>query len=814
MPGLLFDLRDILKSLRRAPGYSATVVATLALTIGATTAVFSIVNGVLLKPLAYRESTQLVSLREVWQQMSRVAPTLDVNEHHFEYWRAHATSFAAMAQLIALTSNLSTRGSATQVTVVHASGSVFDVIGVSAAFGRVLTPDDERGDRARVAVLSDRAWRQRFTADPSIVGQTLTLDGTPRLVVGVLPAGLRLPMRGALSDDIDVVVPIRMSDERVGWVGDHNNDAIARLKPGVSPGTARAELDVLQTQVSAIATREEHEPVTLSAAVLPLAETIVGRARTGLVLLMCAIAAVLLIACSNIANLLLTRASARQREAAIRSALGASRASLIALAVLEQTLLSMAGGALGLWLATVVVAAFVRTAPIAIPRAAEVTLDATVLLFAAAVSLGTGVLVALFPAARLASLSAQSLLRASGTAFTSDRGALRTRSSLVALQVGMSVMLLVVTTLLGVSFIRVMSVDRGFDANRVLAVPLTLPATRYANEPARQAAYDRLLAATRAVPGADSVTTTSMLPLVGQGQVNGIAADGDTLPRSEHATANFRFVAPEFFRTLGLPVLRGRSFRADERDSNRPAPVVISERTATRLWPGADALGKRFSRGEPSEQAFEVVGIVGDAHTTSLEATPPLMVYAPYWWRSRPATTLLVRAAVDPESLLPSVRRAVADIDPDIAVGDARLLDTLVDAAVAPRRYQVRLFVTFGAIALLIATLGVYATTAYGVSRRRREMNIRIALGAEASQVVAMIVRQALTPVAAGIAGGVLGAVAVGGVVASLLFGVGGRDPIVIAGVAAVVAASAVFACLTAARQGLTINPSAALREE
>jgi putative ABC transport system permease protein len=811
---MLFDVRDVLKSLRRAPGYALTVVLTLAATIGATTAVFSIVDGVLLKPLAYRESHRLVSIREVWKQLSRNGAAFEVNEQHFGYWRAHAEAFASMAQYIALPANLTGRGEAAQIVVVRTSGSIFDVLLVPPALGRTLTPDDERADRPAVAMLTDRAWRQRFAADRAIVGKTVAIDGTPHTVVGVLPAGLRLPVRSELTDELDAFVPIRMANERVGWVGDHNNDAIARLKDGVGTEQARAELDVLQRQVSVRATADAHEPVTLSSAVTPLADTIVGRARTGLLLLMAAVLAVLLIACSNLANLSLTRAISRQRESAIRSALGASRRRLVLVAALEQTLLSVAGGACGIGIAWAAVAVFVRSAAAGIPRVADVTLDGRVLAFAAVVSLATGFLVALLPAARLAGRWAQASLRSSGTAFTGDRGAMRTRASLVALQVGMSVTLLVVTALLSVSFVRLMNVDRGFEVARVLAVPVALPAVRYEAEPVRRAAYDRLIAGVRALAGVDSVTTTSSLPLTGQGQVNFVAAREDTRPRAEHPTANFRFVAPDFFRTLGLPVLRGRSFTDRERDPNRPAPAVISNAMASRLWQDGDALGRVFSRGEPDEQPFEVVGIVGDAHTTSLEGVPPLMVYAPYWWRSRTTTTLMVRSAMAPASLLPAVRQAIARIDPDIAIGDARPLEQVADRALAPRRYQMRLFVAFGAVALLIATLGVYATTAYGVSRRRREMNIRVALGAQPAQVLRMVVREGTAPVFVGIAGGTAGAVAIGGLIASLLFDVRARDPIVIACVVAAVGLVGVMACATAARQALVLNPAAALREE
>jgi predicted permease len=808
---LAFDLRDTLKSLRRDRSYALTVILTLALTTGATTTVFSIVNGVLIKPLAYRESHRLVALREVWRQLNRSASPIEVNEQHFEYWRAHATSFASMAQYVVRPVNLSGSGDAAQITVVRASGSLFDVLQVPAAIGRVLTSEDEREDRARTVVITDALWRQRFDADPRVVGRSIALDGTPHTVVGVLPRDFRLPSGADLTAKIDGFVAIRMASERVGWVGDHNNDALGRLKPGVTLEQARAELDVLQTQVSAIATREAHEPVILSSAVIPLAESVVGRSRPGLLLLLAAIAAVLLIACSNLANLGLTRTMGRLREASIRSALGASRARLVWRAALEQTLLSATGGVLGVWVAWAGLIAFVRTAPPGLPRVNDVTLDASVLGFATVVSIVAGLVVAMLPAWRTAGHDVQAGLRAGAT---DSREGLGARATLLALQIALSVTLLVVTALLGMSFARVMNIDRGFEAAHVLAIDVALPATGYAEEPVQQAAYDRILAGIHGLPGVEGATTASMLPLSGNGQTNFVAVEGNTQPLFTLPSANFRFVAPDYFRTLGIAIRRGRSFTDAERAPDRPAPAVVSEPTARQLWPGQEPVGKRFSRGYPEEQGFEVVGVAADARVTSIECTPPLMVYAPYWWRSRTSTSLLVKSSNDPTALLPAIRRVVREIDPEIAIGQSRPLEQLVETSFAARRYQMMLFLAFAGAAFLIAMMGVYAVTAYSVTRRRREMNIRAALGAPASQILGLVIRQTGKPVAIGVAAGAAGAGAVGTAVATLLFQVPGRDPWLIAGVVMLVGLAGMSACALAARRGLQINPTAALRED
>jgi putative ABC transport system permease protein len=808
---VLFDFIDALRGFRRDRGYAVAVIATLALTTGATTAVFSIVNGVLLKPLPYPQPDRLVAVREIWRELGDRAQSFAVNERHFEYLREHSSSFESLAQYRVMPANLTVSGEASQVVMARASGSVFDLLGAQPALGRTLAPSDEPENAPDVVTITDALWRRRLNADPAIVGRPIVLDGRPYTVVGILRPEFRLPVDGQLTADVDAFVPLRID---VGWIGDHNNQAIGRLRHDTTLERAHAELDVLQSQVSAIATKEANEPVTLASAVFPLDEYTVGASRRGLLLLLAAIGAVLLIACSNLASLSLSRALGKLRDAAIRTALGASRRRLIMRTVFEHIVLAIAGGLLGLWVASVALALFVRTAPVALPRVEEVALDGRVLAFAAGVSIAAGLLVALLPAVRLARRDVQSVLRAAATNVTSDRGTLLRHGALLAVQVALSVTLLVVTALFGVSLKRVLTVDRGFTADRVLAIDIALPAARYAAEPVRRAAYDRLLASIREIPGVESVSTTSMLPLSGRGQVNFMATEGRELRASELPSANFRFVAPEFFKTLGIAIRQGRPFTDAERDPDRPAPALISEPTAARLWPGENPLGKRFSRGIPSEQGFEVVGVVADARLTALDQTPPLMVYLPYWWRSRATASLLIKTGVDPAALLPDVRRATRAVDPEIALGAVRPVGTLVDAAVATRKYQTQLFIAFGLVALFIATLGVYAVTSYGISRRRREMNIRVALGARASQVIRMLLWQGMTPVAVGAVLGALGAVASAGLVASLLFDVQPRDPLIVAAVIAIVSASGLITCAVAAQRGISIDPAAALRDE
>jgi len=524
---------------------------------------------------------------------------------------------------------------------------------------------------------------------------------------------------------------------------------------------------------------------------------------------------VLLIATTNLANLALTRATGRVRDASIRTALGASRARLVWQVLLEQLMIAGLGGVLGTGVAWAALRVFVHTAPIDLPRTSEVVIDARVLLFAAVVSVGAGLVTALLPAWRTIGRDVQGSLRANGPATTSERGSVRTRVVLLALQVALSVTLLVVTTLIGISFVKLMRVDRGFSADHVLAVDVALPSSRYDRAPVREAVYDRILAGLQMLPGIVSASWTSVLPLKSQDWADLVTVEGDVRPIFERPIANYRFIAPDYFRTLEIPIRRGRAFAGTDRAPNLPAtPAVISEASAARAWPGQNALGKRFRRGNGDAKPFEVVGIVADGRAAGIDTVQPMMVYVPYWFRSRASAALVLRTTADPVSSAGDVRRSIQNIDPEIAVGESRPLEQVVDAAFAARRYQATLFLVFGAAALLIAVIGVWAVTAYGVSRRRREMNIRVALGARASQVLGLVVRQTSAPIVVGAVAGAFGSLATGGAVASQLTDVSAHDPFVITAIMTLVGAVGILTCAVAARQGLAINPASALRDD
>lgn len=807
----LFDLRDAVRTLRRDRGFSLTVILTLAITIGATTAAFSIVNGILLKPLVYLQPERLVTLQEIWHEVSRDGSPLPVNARHFEHWRQNTRAFESMAQYITLPANLTSGGPAAQMVLTRASGSLFDVLREPVVLGRTLAASDDRPGSPDVVVIGNALWQQRFGGSPDVIGTGIVIDGRSYTVVGVLAPGFRLPEGERLRADVDAFIPMRID---VGWLGDHNNAAIGRLADGITIEQARAEIDVLQRQAGEIVAAETGQNLTLTGVVRPLRDAIVGRAQRSVLLLFGAIVAVLAIACSNLTNLALIRALGRARDVAIRSALGAGRGRLLARALLEYAVLAVTGGALGIWIAYGALRIFVQTAPFDLPRVEDVTIDARVLGFAALVTGLTGLLVSILPALHIWRRDPQAALRSGSAAAGQGPAGLRARTVLTAAQVAVSVTLLTVTALLGTSLMRVLEIDDGFNAHGVLSVPVALPAARYDDDRSRIDVIGRILADVKVVPGVRAVSTTSMLPMRGEGQVNFVLAAGTNVPRSEQPTANFRFVAPEYFTALELPVQRGRMFTIEDRARRSLTPAVVSASLAARLWQGQDAIGREFSRGIDGEAGFEVVGITGDARTTSLERTPPLMVYLPYWWRTRPTVSLLVRTASDPMSLGPSIRRAIERIDPEIAIGQAAPLQQAVEAATAGRRYQARLFIMFGVVSLLIATIGVYTVTAQSLSKRRREMNIRVALGAAVSDVVRPVMGQASAAIIPGVVVGVAGALTIGGAIASLLYEVQPRDPAVLAAVATAVGAAAVAASLLAVKNGLSIDPAAALRDE
>jgi predicted permease len=810
------DLRDAWRGLVHDRLYALTAIGTLALTLGAATAVFSIVNGVLLRPLQYPDPQALVSMREVVPGIVDRYPTLPVTPRHFDIWRNRATSFTSMAEMDWRTSTLTGAGDAVQLVVLRSSGTLFDVLQLPVALGRGLTRDDESADHPRVTVISDRLWRERFGADPGVLGKTATLGGTQYTIVGLLSAGTSLPeldslgSSGTLNTKVGAIVPFRIKLDDFDWMGEFNYGVVARLKRGITLQQARAEMDVIQGAVAEIARRETHEAAELRGWVMPLEEQIVGSSRRALLLLLGAVIAVLLIACANLANLTLTRTVARLRDSAVRGALGASRWDLVRGVFVEQLALAVAGGVAGLLVARAAVRVFVTTAPVSLPRVSEVSIDLRAAFFALTITPMAAAIVALLPAIRLGRGNLEAVLRSGGRG--ADRGGQRVRGLLLAAQVALCVTLLAATALFVSSLSRLLNVDTGFTPEGAALVEIAPVSARYPDVAARAALYDRILERVDQVPAVSAASWTSALPLTGETWVDKIVRRDGPAPSEASSSANFRFVGPQYFRAIGMPLLHGRGFEQTDR-KHTAVPAVLSERAAHLFWPNENPIGRHFTRSNPDQQ-FEIVGIVPDGHVTELDQQSPLMVYLPYWFNNEGKSVLVVRTRGDAAAVLPEIRQLVRGIDPEIAIARTAPLRDVVDAAVEGRRYQASLFTTFGAVALMIALLGVYATTAYGISKRRREMNIRVALGARASQVFALVLRQSTVPVLIGVGVGTAGALAIGDAIASQLFEVKPRDPGVLGGVALLMALAGAISAAVAARRGVRLDPAAALRDE
>jgi putative ABC transport system permease protein len=587
-------------------------------------------------------------------------------------------------------------------------------------------------------------------------------------------------------------------------MGDFNYWVTARLRPGVSIAKARAELNVVQAGISA----RLPDNLDLHASMAPLRERMVGDVRQGLVLLMAAVGAVLMILWVNLANLSLVRAAGRARDAAIRTALGASRGRLVRQSLVESLLLALTGGALGVALAYGGLRALLATAPIDLPRLNEVHVDLGVLLFALAVSLAAGAVLGILPALRSAAAAPFESLKSGSRTSTEGRRGLRIRDLLVSLEVGLGATLLVTAGLLISSFVRVMTVDKGFDVERVVALDMSLPSTRYPKDELRVAFFRRVLDKAAAMPGVQSVALVSALPLEGETWIDIVGTEHDPRPLLEKPSTNVRFISPGYFQTLRIALRDGRDFQ--EQDQKRKV-TIISAGLAQRVWPGQNPLGRKLDNGNG---LLEVVGVTPDIRSTSLDHDPVNMMYQPYWQFAQRQGSLLVRTAMDPRGIAAALRSAIWAIDSEVPIPEVRTLDQVMERSVAQRRFQVMLVVLFAAAALALAAFGTYGVVSYAVARRRAEMGIRMALGATRSNVLKMVLRQGMMPVVAGLAGGAMAALALGRFMASLLFQVSAHDPLVFIAAAAVLLLVSAAACLVPARRATQVDPTEALRCE
>ncbi len=815
METLTADLRLALRSLARAPGFAAAAIGILALGIAANTAVFSVADAVLFRPLAFDHAEQLVLIDEVLPRFSHLYPRLPVNAKHFLDWKARTHSFQDLAIYrdggINLTGN---DGPPERLGLVRTSANLLSVLRVPLLLGRNFTAEEDRPGSDRVVILSEPLWRRRFHSDPKILNAKILLNGVPNVVVGVLPEWFRFPRPNQLSIGggalpVELFKPLALEESQLGTQGDFNYTVIARLRSGVTREQALAELNAVQAALS----REYGPGPELRADLGGLQDRIVAGSRRGLLVLLGAIGAVLLIVCVNLGNLMLSRTTARWREMAVRSALGAGSWRIVRQVLTESLLISSAGGALGLALAYAAVRAFLAAAPVDVPRLDEVQLHFRAVLFAFAVSAASGILFGLIPAWRATRAEPQDALRTGGRSSTEGRHGLRISEILVSAEVALSAALLAAAGLLVGSLFRILAIDPGFRAENVLTVTLNLSAAKYRDEKQLISFIDRVLASIQSLPGVRAAGSISALPLQGETWVDPVSRDDDHRPIFERPMANYRSVSPDYFDALQIPILRGRAFEPADRDRH---VVIVSARTAARVWPGGDAIGKQVRRASTAEPFYEVVGVVADVRA-DMKTEPPLMVYRPYWQAHNSMAanqTVVIRTSEDAASMAAAVRKAVWAIDSDMPVPEMKTMRQIVTASTAQRRFQTMLLGGFALAALLLAAIGIYGVISYAVNRRRGEIGIRMALGADPGQVSRMVLREGLRPVAIGLLAGLATALSLGRLLESLLYEIRASNPVVLAGVALALAAAAVPACYIPARRATAVDPATILRYE
>jgi predicted permease len=814
---LLQDFRFALRTLRKSPGFSTVAVLTLALGIGANTAIFSIVNSALLRPLAYAHPEQLYLVREIVPQLAKFYPTINANLPDFRIWQKQVHAFADAALAEATSADLTGAGEAESISGMRVSANILSLLGVRPALGRAFRLEEDETGHGRVLILTSWFWRERFHGDPGIVGKSITLDGAPHEIVGVLPATFRFPWvassmggaedytRMAFFEPLDGPKP-----DETGLIGEFDFIAIARLKPDTTESQGLAELNVVQAQIS----KQADDPMPMKGALLPLEDVVIGPARSGLIFLLAAVGAVLLIICANLASVLLARVPARMREAAIRTALGATRGRIVGQMLTESLLLSIVGGALGVWLGSFALRWLVSVAPASIPRVNEIGLDARALAFALAATIVTGILFGILPAWRVSRSHPIDALKSGAAATTESRRTRRLRESLVGFEVGITALLLILAGLLTMSLARVLAVHAGFDERNALLASVDLPPQSYAKPEDRLRFYDEVVTGAQALPGARAAGWVSIPPLGGQGSVTAITVPGANQPHGETPEANYRPVSPDYFAAMGIPLVHGRIFGPVDRGRK---VVVVSQNVAERFWPGQNPIGKICVTHWGPAVPAEVIGVVSDIRTVQLDKAPLMMVYVPEWFNAfsvPEAGTIVLRTASDPAAAADALRGLIHKADTQVPITTLEPMTQIVSTSVDARRFSMLLAMAFAVSSLLLASLGIVGAVGYSVEQRRHELGIRLALGAELKGLMAMIVRQSMRPVVAGLAAGIVAAVFAARLVSSLLFGVEAYDALTLTVVAVVVTVVGLTACYIPARRATRIDPMVALRHE
>ncbi|HEV2705010.1 MAG TPA: ABC transporter permease [Pyrinomonadaceae bacterium] len=804
------DLRYGARMLMKSPGFTVIAVLALALGIGANSAIFSVVNAVLLRSLPYKDSERLVMLWEQHPQAGRMG----VAGLNFIEWQRQATFFEHAAVFAQTSFDLTGQGEAERIQGTRVTADFFKTIGSDAALGRTFRPGEDAGAAEPVVVVSHGFWQKRLGGDARALGTHIKLDETDYTVIGVMPQDF-----GERLDDW-VWTPLSTDPERIS-AGGRSLQALARLKPGVTLAQAQAELDKIAADLSA-ARPDFNRDWTFR--LVPLHEQITGSVRLILLVLSVTVCLVLLIACANVANLSLARATRREGEMAIRTALGATRWRLVRQLLTESVLLALLGGAAGLLLALWGIDLLLTLGTV--PRAKEIGVDSQVLVFTLIVSVATGILFGLAPALRVARRDVNSALKDVAKSSVPGFSRNRLRGALVVAEVALAVVLLIGAGLLMRSFVRLTSIDPGFETDNVLLLEVPLSETRYKEDERVVRFFDEMLARVRALPGVEAAGTTHTAPLDGSDSSRPfIIADRTPPEPGKEPGAGYRVVSPGYFRALGIPVLQGRDFSDNDRLS-APAVVMINQTLARRHWPNANPVGQRMRQGAVGGESpwMEIVGVVGDVRHSRLDAEPRPEMYFPYAQAggqasrsivaSRRRITLAVRASSSLASLGEAVRREISQIDKNQPVTGVRTMNESVARSVMTQRFSTLLVAIFAGLALALAMIGVYGVMSFSVGGRTREIGIRMALGAQGADVMRMIVGQGMWLVLAGIGVGLAASFAATRLMAGLLYGVSTTDPLVFFIIPTLLAAVALLACYLPARRATKINPMEALRYE
>jgi putative ABC transport system permease protein len=801
---MVSDFRQAVRTLSKSPGFSALVVAVLAVGIGANTAIFSIVNGVLLKPLPFAGASRIVAVDTTLRNQPGNTSYPD-----FLDWHAQATGFDRLAAYSGAIVTLTGAGDAVAVPCTVVSPDLLPMLGVAPLRGRLFGEDDDKPGAPRTAILTESLWTTRFSRDEATIGKTIVLDGDPFLVVGIMPRGFEFPFDA--EEPAQLWMPVRASRYAGQWADLRSASfmkGIGRLREGVSLATAQAEMTTIANRLAAQYPRNQSRGVL----VRPFQEVLVKNYRLGLLVLLSAVASVLLIACANVANLLLARGSTRTREIAIRSALGASRTRIVRQLLFESLLLALVGGMLGADLAAWGVKLLVRVSPLQIPRLQDVHVDQVALVFTALTSILIGTLSGFAPALQFSRANAGEALKDGERSGAGISGS-RMRRALVVAEMALSLVLLAAAGLLARSLFELQRVNPGFITERAVAMQLMLPATTYPDSATQRSFYRRLSDRVTSLPGLSAAALSSTLPLTGSDIDVGFVIEGRPVDPTTREGAPGYAVSPDYFSAMGISLVKGRRF-TERDDEQHPDVVIVNETMAAKYWPNEDPIGKRITLSLGRTGPREIVGVVTDVKQATLADRAKPQMYTPFVQTPWPFLSVVVRTTAAEQTAAASLRRALADVDAMQAPGEIRTLEEYISRTVATPRFTAFLIGAFAVFALALAGFGLFSVMAYSVAQRRREIGIRMALGAQPGDVRTMVVSQAVRLGAVGLGVGLAGALAVTRVLDTLLYGVQPHDPVTLAAVSCLLLAVMLVAAYLPARRATRVDPIIALRTE